>query len=35
MVIYPQSGNRDNMIVSLWEPVPTEKIDEPFYKEKE
>ena len=31
--IYPQSGDSENMIVALWEPVPAEKLDEPFYKE--
>ncbi len=31
--IYPQSGDPENMIVALWEPVPAEKLDEPFYKE--
>ena len=30
--IYPQDNNPDNMIVALWEKVPAEKIDEPFYK---
>jgi len=30
--IYPQGNNPDNIIVSLWQKVPAEKIDKPFYK---
>jgi len=26
-------GDPENMIVALWEPVPAERLDEPFYKE--
>ena len=29
--IYPQSDNRDNLIVSLWRKVPAEKLDKDFY----
>ena len=31
--VYPQSDDPENMIVALWEPVPAERLDEPFYKE--
>jgi hypothetical protein len=33
--IYPQSGNRDNMIVALWKPVPAERLDKSFYNKEE
>jgi len=33
--IYPQSGNRDNMIVALWEPVPVERLDKSSYNKEE
>jgi hypothetical protein len=29
--VYPQSGERDNLIVSLWRKVPAEKLDKDFY----
>jgi hypothetical protein len=29
--IYPQSGEKDNQIVSLWRKVPAEKLDKDFY----
>ena len=29
--IYPQSGERGNLIVSLWRKVPAEKLDKDFY----
>ena len=32
---YPQSGNRDNMIVALWKPVPAERLDKSFYNKEE
>jgi hypothetical protein len=30
--IYPQSGNSDNMIAAIWEPLAATKIEHPFYK---
>ena len=32
--IYPQSGDPENMIVTLWKSVPVQKIEKSFYDEE-
>ena len=32
--IYPQSGDSERMIVTLWKKVPVEKIDKSFYNQE-